>query len=111
MFDHRRLGEQWAHDGAPFLEGWRLAEVHGVVFERLPFDHEQVASRKFDPLLHFPTLGARGLRDDLLETALDGLVEFGLLAGFNADVSNFEDHRLLLYQGRYEERRKATLAA
>src|SRR6188768_473651 len=92
VLDHRWVREEGPHDRTPLREQRPLAEAHGVVFERVPEDHQQVALRVFDAPIDLPATIALGLRSDGRHPALDRFLERSLLAGWDADVGNFENH-------------------
>src|SRR5204862_96604 len=52
VLDLRRLSEVRADDGAPLREERAAAERHGVVLERVPVDHQDVALGRLHALVH-----------------------------------------------------------
>ena len=63
MLHRGRAVEELANDGAPFHKQRALAEVDGVVFQRVPEDLKDVALFGFDAavdLVALETLGAHG---------------------------------------------------
>jgi hypothetical protein len=84
--------EKRADDGAPVGKGRRLAEVDGVVFQRVPEDLQDVALGAFNALVDLEALEALGFGNHFADAALDGFVKSGLLAGVDADVGEFENH-------------------
>eukprot|EP01036_Dinobryon_divergens_P045682 gene45683-61072_t len=101
MLHHRGLREERADNGPPLRECGRSAEPHGVGFQGLPTDHQHIALRAFDALLHLVAQEAFRLRDHRFHATPDGLVEGGLLAGGDADVCNLENHDGLLRPGSW----------
>jgi CubicO group peptidase (beta-lactamase class C family) len=92
MLDLRRYGEIRADDGAPFAKRGGVAEVNGVVLERIPEDHQHVSIGRFDATVDLIATKTDRLCDHGLHPVLDGRVESGLLAGSYTDVGHFEDH-------------------
>jgi hypothetical protein len=60
VLDSRRAVEEGADDGAPFGEQGRLAETHGVVFQRVPEDLQDVALLAFDAAVDLEALKPLG---------------------------------------------------
>ena len=81
MLHHRRLCKKRPHDSAPFGERGRLAKAHGVVFQRVPINHQEVAARTLDAAVDFVALEAFGLRDDGAGAALNGGFKVGRAGG------------------------------
>lgn len=91
MLDRRRPGKEAANETAPGLEVVAAAEVHGVIFQRLPADDEAVRLRPLDgavqPHRHAtarPLEQRHGLRD--------GGFEGGVRAGLDGEFGDFVDH-------------------
>lgn len=83
--------EKRAHDGPPFGEQGRLAKPHGVVFQVVPKDLQDVALGAFDAPVHLAALKALGLASYRVQAQFNGFFKFGLLAGVDADVCEFEN--------------------
>ncbi len=94
MLHLRRLGEKGPDDRAPLRECGRSTEPHHVVFQRGPADHQQVAFGRFDALVHLVAAVPGGVRDHAVHAVFDRGVEFGLTARLDADIGNFENHRV-----------------
>jgi hypothetical protein len=92
VLHRRRRGEERADDGPPLGEERAAAKADGVVLERFPPDHQQVALGRLDALDDAVAPVALGARDHALQAALEGGVEFGVPAGRDADVGDFENH-------------------
>ena len=86
----------WAKNGpdnaAPFGKGGRLAKAHGVVFQGVPVNGQDVAALGLDAAVDLEALKALGLGDHGACTAFDGFFEGGGLGGIDADVGVFQNH-------------------
>src|SRR5450830_822869 len=91
----RCAGEERADNAAPFCEGRRLAKIDGVIFQRCPVHHQQIALRRLYTFLHFVAEITLGLGNRLRDTALDSFVEFSLFAWLDADIGKFQNHGCL----------------
>jgi hypothetical protein len=69
-----------------------LPESHGVIFQRVPKELQDVALGGFYATVHFVTQKALGARGHGGYTALDGFFKGGVLAGMNADLGKFKNH-------------------
>src|SRR3954470_12338495 len=73
MLDLRRPSEMRADQRAPFGEIFRAAKIHGVIFQRLPFDVQAVARRLFDGAVQLKTFPALAAPEDRLGSGNRGL--------------------------------------
>ena len=95
MFHVRRLCEEGADDRAPLRERRRFTKPNRVVLQRVPADHQQVALGRLDALLDLMAEKSIGMRDHAAHAMLDRGVELGLTAGLDANIGNFENHRVV----------------
>src|SRR5208282_870264 len=95
VLDLGRRGEAISDELAPGLEVLGLAEVPGVVLERLPFDEEAVAARLLVRALQLHALAAASAAEKLACLCDPGF-EFMLQAGLHLDLGNLENHRVAL---------------
>jgi hypothetical protein len=92
MLDLGWCGEEGADNAAPLGECLGTTEIHRMVFEGVPENHQYIALGRLNTLVDFVAAEALGFANDVSNAMDDGGVEFGLLAGLDVDISEFEDH-------------------
>ena len=95
MLHHGRLRKERSHNRAPFGKCGRLAKAHGVVFQRRPNNLQHIALSRLNAFVNREALKALGVVNHGGQTALNGFFKGGVLAGLDANVSEFEDHGLV----------------
>ena len=92
MFDLGRSSEEGSYNAAPLGECLGTTEIDGVVFEGVPENHQYIALGGLDAFVDLVATETFGFADDVFYAMDDGSIEFGLLAGLDLYVSEFEDH-------------------
>jgi hypothetical protein len=88
---HWRAGEEMSDHRPPVGEIARLLEGHGVVFQRLPPDHQHERIGLLDPAPQFQAVAAFRLFDELPPTR-EGFEELLGLSGMDCEDGGFQDH-------------------
>ena len=92
MLGKGRLRKEARHDGAPLGHGGRSAKPDGVVFQRIPFQQQQVSIGRFDAVLNLIAPEALGLGYDGTQPSMSRFFKVLLLTGLNSNISNFKNH-------------------
>lgn len=93
MLDEGRLREEGADDSPPLRICRRCAKPDCVVFQSVPVNQRYESFGSFDASAYLVFAKAIRLRKNRFEAMARGLFKLGLLAGMDANVGKFQDHR------------------
>src|SRR5471032_1053735 len=91
VFDFRRLREETADQRAPFLEIGAAAEIDGVIFQRLPADHQVIGAGRFDAVVEAHRHAAGGALEQW-HGLRHGRFEGGAVFGLDIQFGDFINH-------------------
>ena len=92
VFNNRGCRKERPDDGTPLRERVRLPESHGVVFQRVPEDLQDVAFGALDAAVDFVPLEAFGAANHSGQAAQDGFFKGCVLTWLDTNVGEFKDH-------------------